>query len=1043
MGTPCPQVSKTTNARFGPDNVNNAKTLMDDIFAIDGDTTTLVAQVLGEEFRNAKPELRRQTLLKKPKKNGAIGIFEDSTAQPAKEVDRVKARSLYAKPKKAKLETLKEDRVGRVVSDQESVDKGKEYGSVAQEKDGKENLESGYQEKEQKDTELDVESKRDMRRRTIWVPSDDTTIATIHPGAHTHILKDDTLGLPYWDTKELDSVIPQCTVAPVGRASPGVSKAPRKSLAAAPKRAAFSQLSRTDANIIRGDVAGSGGGKENLPPGMHPYLKRTSVRSAVPTDVKPVKAPPRQSLSPQNESSGKSRLLESTAASQARQTAAKKRPVSELREGALRTKKTTPSSTEPAKRSVAKTVRRPSIEAKSSPLPTQSQSFRAVSKAPNKLSVPAVALSTRNDTLDKYPVLPNDLSRAEMYEDSWLDHQEVALTQLINRLFEQAEGGEKDSSLGHALLRDKLLAIYQQPDTATLHRRLQASLQFGALSIAKDVQPPSLKEDVGLRWRFLDLWLKSYDLRVLQAAVEVVVGRYSATSQADAKASRKGLEQFLRTFLIRHEDAIPSSSSSASGTSCHEVEGAPAGTPVWSWRRTVLRSLMLVNLLDRAKTSGAFSGCLFQSDSAYKSSNEILHILSTMLIPSIGDVVRPLGHIEYKVTHVQHPLQEYRYHISNLAVDLRNGVVLTRLVELLLYPPTTLQTLPDSTVTIALPTGATLTSAFDLGQESAWVLSQHLKFPAAGKAQKLFNVQIALSALAGLGGLAEAAMGSVTAEDVVNGHRERTLTLLWSLVSGWGLGLLVDWKEVESETRRLTREETSDPLDDDDDLVSLDADADTDADTHSDLSAHASLLQSWASAICGPRGLPITNLSTSFASPRALEAIVDAYAAYLPPATLGGKLKSLGLSASFTTLLTHNNSSSSSTSTSINIPSRTTTISLLALLASRLLPLARTHRAVCTLQRFWRSRLRAAAVSRRIVAASLARQCQVVVSEKRRIEGAACVLQRAWRRVLAARIERLVADVLTFQCLARAWRVRRESGMRRGAVGSVRVRGGW
>lgn len=43
-------------------------------------------------------------------------------------------------------------------------------------------------------------------------------------------------------------------------------------------------------------------------------------------------------------------------------------------------------------------------------------------------------------------------------------------------------------------------------------------------------------------------------------------------------------------------------------------------------------------------------------------------------------------HVFYNVCHVQIPLREYDYKINNVATDLRDGVRLTRLVELLLYP---------------------------------------------------------------------------------------------------------------------------------------------------------------------------------------------------------------------------------------------------------------------------------------------------------------------------------------------------------------------
>jgi len=42
-----------------------------------------------------------------------------------------------------------------------------------------------------------------------------------------------------------------------------------------------------------------------------------------------------------------------------------------------------------------------------------------------------------------------------------------------------------------------------------------------------------------------------------------------------------------------------------------------------------------------------------------------------------GDITRHLSYLGYTVTHVQTVLDEYDYAVSNLAVDLRDGLKLT------------------------------------------------------------------------------------------------------------------------------------------------------------------------------------------------------------------------------------------------------------------------------------------------------------------------------------------------------------------------------
>ncbi|KAL9627666.1 MAG: hypothetical protein Q9164_007534 [Protoblastenia rupestris] len=166
---------------------------------------------------------------------------------------------------------------------------------------------------------------------------------------------------------------------------------------------------------------------------------------------------------------------------------------------------------------------------------------------------------------------------------------------------------------------------------------------------------------------------------------------------------------------------------------------------------------MLIKLLDTAKTSSVWSDCLFQPSSPHKTSTAVIHALAQQLNPAAGNIIRSLNHLTYTVSHIQYPLEEYDYHITNLAVDLRDGVRLTRLVEHLLYPA---------------PSQAA-------GEEKDWPLSTHLKFPCLGRATKLYNIQIALDALKDA---SKEVVEDIKAEDIVDGFREKTIALLWGLL---------------------------------------------------------------------------------------------------------------------------------------------------------------------------------------------------------------------------------------------------------------------
>jgi abnormal spindle-like microcephaly-associated protein len=456
----------------------------------------------------------------------------------------------------------------------------------------------------------------------------------------------------------------------------------------------------------------------------------------------------------------------------------------------------------------------------------------------------------------------------------------------------------------------------------------------------------------------------------------------------------------------------------------------------------ILRSFMLIWLLDRAKITGAVHGCLYKATSVRKNSVSVLHALVSMLVPSIGDVCRVLRHLDYEVSHTQDPLDEVQYHIDNIAVDLRDGILLARLVELLLFKPQNAVNKSvdfDATVTVQLPDLTILESAlYDAdGGQCPRILSRHLKMPCLSRAQKVFNVEVGVSALHDHGRLGYNGL-DVSAEEIVDGHREKTLGLLWSLVSTHGLGQLVDFKELAVDLKRTTVNPS--------DLETLSQDY-----TRLSQLQHESLLKRWASAHCAQNGLRISNLTTSFADGKAYATILDTFADYMhikakdntsSPNSgrqrLASQLHAFGCSKAFIKQLVLANGT---------IPSRNTTISNLAFLASRLLPLARQHNAALIIQRAFRCKRLRTTVSQRIALMRLAHACATVVQTQNRLISAATVLQRSWRQVLDARIKKLSRDVDMFQAIAKGWlgrsKFRRErSGLSFGSQ-ALRVMGGW
>uniref|UniRef100_A0A1I8MRZ1 Calponin-homology (CH) domain-containing protein n=1 Tax=Musca domestica TaxID=7370 RepID=A0A1I8MRZ1_MUSDO len=163
---------------------------------------------------------------------------------------------------------------------------------------------------------------------------------------------------------------------------------------------------------------------------------------------------------------------------------------------------------------------------------------------------------------------------------------------------------------------------------------------------------------------------------------------------------------------------------------------------------TLQKFFFLMLFLDKAKEKRIITHnpCLFIKKSPHKETREILLRFSCELLANVGDITRDLKRLGYVLTHKQNYLDEFDYAFNNLAVDLRDGIRLTRVMEIIL--------LRDD-------------------------LTKQLRVPAISRLQRIFNVNLGLKALS------EADFhlkGEISANDIVDGHREKTLSLLWQII---------------------------------------------------------------------------------------------------------------------------------------------------------------------------------------------------------------------------------------------------------------------
>lgn len=708
--------------------------------------------------------------------------------------------------------------------------------------------------------EQDAALKKDVRRDTIYIPTEDTTVASAFMGLFSPLKSQttNTINCQIPKDPEIDSL--EARIARKRHAKKTMQGSARKTPL---------QLSTKIAQeaAIRVDIAGKNGGKENTPPG---YVLVDGQGKGSKHDL-PVSEPPKTK---QTSISGVSRAVSRP---QVRAALGDKSNTSPAPAG----KKNIVVKPKPANE---KQTRPRSLKSTTS----DSANHSRTDKIPARLAISNI----KAKKLNEFPLLTENISTPALYEDNWLAHQEVVIAQLLNELFEQTNG--HTSSNDPAVLRHELLDRYQDNTFTLLYKRTQASLSYGAMSIPKNVlaRVSRLKQDLGLKRRFLDIWTKTYDLRALRAGLETVIGRKIANDDDDGrsytttskeKILKKRIESFLEAFLLRNEDIAQRTV---------EAPGKEADAAGRAYRRTVLRSIMIIVLLDKARVcpGTTLPRRLFVTSSPLKSSAAVLQALARLLLPTSGDIIKSLGHLDCQVSYVQKQLQEFDYRISNLAVDVRDGVRLTRIAELLLDCYGHFD--GESTTIVTLPDGKALSHS----NEEQWSLSLHLKFPCTSRAVKLYNMQVALNALASTSET-NVLIHDVAAEDIVDGHREKTIALLWGLVSKWGLPGLVDWEDVRQEIGRLKRKA----------VLQFGYEQTMDRDLDEPVDAYTALLKQWVSLLAQLKGISLDNFSTSFADGRVYESILDEYQGYIlgqdvqlsGGSTISSRLQALGCSSQF------------------------------------------------------------------------------------------------------------------------------------------------
>lgn len=416
---------------------------------------------------------------------------------------------------------------------------------------------------------------------------------------------------------------------------------------------------------------------------------------------------------------------------------------------------------------------------------------KTVLKPPRSAAVPK---TIRNVVVEKSFV--GEISN-NSGDDSWADKQVQTFTKWLNYLFYPTEDKGIASSaeeetcrvalrslvLHQRMAQGRLAAavVYKDQDMANVRKIISAEISRNRIALRTD---RDLYANLNHRNKITTLLL-SYSTPWLRLGLETVFGTViqpETPTQFSPRASHRGgnvpthkvpmsrLKLELRNFIVHHVLSDDKILAKYTGGRCKVPSGSFEERYRSELRTIVLyRLLVLFVFLDRAKTANVLEKApnLFTRDSTVKSTRDVLLAFCRDFLKAEGDFVKHLSRVGLQVFYKQDSVDELDFTVTNLRVDLNDGVRLARMTELL--------------------TGASLL--------------QELRLPAVSRLQKFHNVGIALDRLAAYG----VPLTVVAPHHIVDGHREMVLKLLWSVVGHCCLLELLTVEQVQAEIGRIQR----------------------------------------------------------------------------------------------------------------------------------------------------------------------------------------------------------------------------------------------
>ncbi|KRY00844.1 Abnormal spindle-like microcephaly-associated protein [Trichinella pseudospiralis] len=268
---------------------------------------------------------------------------------------------------------------------------------------------------------------------------------------------------------------------------------------------------------------------------------------------------------------------------------------------------------------------------------------------------------------------------------------------------------------------------------AVVYRVCQA-VEKGKILVRRDV---AIHRDQGTMRFVINLLLSVHPLW-LRIGLEVV---YSEIIELDGNCTVRGLIRFIRFRMLSDPDLLKQYGI-AHVRNIYKNDYQPAICKFF-----LQKFLSLFIFLDFAKQRRLIQQdpCLFNPNSKYKTIRDVLIALNKEMLSGEGNLFKTLAAVGYVPKYEQAWYDEKPLAIENLAVDLRDGLALTRLAAMFTENPG---------------------------------LVTNLRGPPISRLQKLHNVQLALDKFRS----ANINIGDVDAASIVGGDRDKTMALLWRLI---------------------------------------------------------------------------------------------------------------------------------------------------------------------------------------------------------------------------------------------------------------------